>query len=712
MQETTDATGAQGLAATTTGTLRTWQYTYDAYGQLLTTTDPNGQATTNVYYASTDPDVAKRGNVATITNPLGHVTQITAYDANGRPLAISDSNGLVTALSYHPRGWLAARTVGGETTSYSYDGAGQLTLVTLPDGSTLTYSYDGAHRLSQLQDGLGNKIVYTLDAQGNRIKEEAFDPAGTLARTRQQVYDGLNRLHQSVLAAASAVAGPSTTTLTSSANPAISGASVAFIATVTGAAPSGNVNFADGGPSIPGCGAVALTGASNSRTATCNTNSLAVGTHGIVANYSGDAANVASASASLAQGINAPPSGSNVALASVGAVASASSTWDSSYPVLAVNDNERSGAGWGSGGAWADATGGIYPDWVQINFNGSKSIDRIVVYTLQNDPSNPIDPPDTLTFSAYGVTDFTLQAWNGSAWITFATVTGNNLVKRTVTFPAVTTDGIRVTITNALQSFSRIAEIAAWGVAGPSLPPTTTLLASSLNPATVGANVTFTATVSGSNPTGNANFTEGGSAIGGCSAVALIGSGSSRTAACSTSTLAVGTHSIVANYGGNANNAPSTSAPLTQLINGAASGSNVALASVGAVASASSTWDSAYPVLAVNDNERSGAGWGNGGGWADATGGIYPDWVQINFNGSKTIDRVVVYSLQDNWSSPVDPPDTLTFSAYGVTDFTLQAWNGAAWVTFATVTGNNLVKRTVTFPAVTTDRVRVNVTNA
>jgi len=88
--------------------------------------------------------------------------------------------------------------VGGETTTYDYDAAGQLTKVTLPDASYLQYTYDGAHRLTQIQDGLGNKIVYTLDAMGNRIKEQAYDPSLQLARMRQQVYDSLNRLHQSV----------------------------------------------------------------------------------------------------------------------------------------------------------------------------------------------------------------------------------------------------------------------------------------------------------------------------------------------------------------------------------------------------------------------------------------------------------------------------------------------------------------------------------
>ena len=63
----------------------------------------------------------------------------------------------------------------------------------------------------------------------------------------------------------------------------------------------------------------------------------------------------------------------------------------------------------------------------------------------------------------------------------------------------------------------------------------------------------------------------------------------------------------------------------------------------------------AYPVSAINNNERAGTGWNNGGGWADGTPGTFPDWVQITFNGSKTIDRVVVYSLQDNYTQPVEP---------------------------------------------------------
>jgi YD repeat-containing protein len=45
-----------------------------------------------------------QGNLATITNALGHVTRITQYDAHGHPLRIEDPNGLVTTLTTTPAG--------------------------------------------------------------------------------------------------------------------------------------------------------------------------------------------------------------------------------------------------------------------------------------------------------------------------------------------------------------------------------------------------------------------------------------------------------------------------------------------------------------------------------------------------------------------------------------------------------------------------------
>ena len=68
-----------------------------------------------------------------------------------------------------------------------------------------------------------------------------------------------------------------------------------------------------------------------------------------------------------------------------------------------------------------------------------------------------------------------------------------------------------------------------------------------------------------------------------------------------------------------------------------------------------------------------------------------------------------MYSVQDTYSAPIEPTDTMTFTNYGVVDFSIQGWDGGSWVTLATITGNNLVKRTVNIAAYTTDRLRINV---
>src|SRR5438105_3825196 len=164
----------------------------------------------------------------------------------------------------------------------------------------------------------------------------------------------------------------------------------------------------------------------------------------------------------------------NVALAGNGGVASASSTLPG-YPVVAINDNERAGVNWGNGGGWADGTFDTYPDWVEIDFSGSKTIDHVVVYTVQDNWPNPVEPTDTLAFTRWGITDFAVQGWFSKGWVTLGSVSSNNLVKRTVSFPATTTDRIRINITNALASSSRITEVEAWAVTAIVPPPPTAL---------------------------------------------------------------------------------------------------------------------------------------------------------------------------------------------------------------------------------------------
>ncbi|MDJ0889632.1 MAG: DUF6531 domain-containing protein, partial [Gammaproteobacteria bacterium] len=174
---------------TATGASRTWSHRYTPEGLLAATDGPRTDvADVTVYTYDAD------GNRVRITNALDQATDVTAHDALGRPLTVIDPNGLVTRLAYGPRGRLLTRDVGGAVTRFDYDGAGNLVRLDMPNGASLEYVYDAAHRLIAVVDGLGNRIDYTLDARGNRLKEEFSDPLGILTRTRSRVYDQLNRL--------------------------------------------------------------------------------------------------------------------------------------------------------------------------------------------------------------------------------------------------------------------------------------------------------------------------------------------------------------------------------------------------------------------------------------------------------------------------------------------------------------------------------------
>jgi YD repeat-containing protein len=217
-QQTTYAYNSQGditqktITDTAANTAHSWNtaYTYAAAvpGVLLQKVEDGPRTdvsdlTTYDYYpadaACTGGNLGCRGQLKQITDALGHITQLTRYSANGQLEQLTDPNGLVMNMAYDLRQRLVSLDAGGEITTYSYDPAGQLTRVTRPDGAYLAYTYDAAHRLIKTQDNLGNTLSYTLDAMGNRVKEEAYDPGGQLARSQSRVYDALSRLQNLVL---------------------------------------------------------------------------------------------------------------------------------------------------------------------------------------------------------------------------------------------------------------------------------------------------------------------------------------------------------------------------------------------------------------------------------------------------------------------------------------------------------------------------------
>ena len=170
---------------------RTTTWTYNAQGLVTSEDGPRTDVSDITAY-----EYDAQGNRTRITNALGQVTQITSHDDAGRPREIIDPNGARTQLAYDARGRLTETTTAGATTHLTYDPAGNLIRITHPDGSYLAYHYDAAHRLTGSSDTLGNRINYSLDQAGNRLREEVFDPEGRLHQSQQHQYDQLNRLRQ------------------------------------------------------------------------------------------------------------------------------------------------------------------------------------------------------------------------------------------------------------------------------------------------------------------------------------------------------------------------------------------------------------------------------------------------------------------------------------------------------------------------------------
>ena len=385
-----------------------------------------------------------------------------------------------------------------------------------------------------------------------------------------------------------------------------------------------------------------------------------------------------------------------------------SSTASSTYPAGAVINGDRRGASYYGGDVWHDATGATFPDWVEIAFAGSKTIDEIAVYGVQDAWDAPSEPSPTLTWRYWGVADFTVQTWTGSAWqiVSGGVIRGNRLVKRAMTFPPITTARIRVLVEGSVDGWSRLTEVEAFqgggGTPGNSAPA-----------------VSLTSPAEGASAVAPASFTVAATASdaeGPVASVAFfandvsIGQDTASPFSLPWANVAAGSYTVTAIVT-DAGGLSTTSAPVHVTVTAPGGGTrlNVAAAAQGGAALASSSFSAGYPVTAVINGDRRGASYYGGDVWHDATGASFPDWVEIAFAGSKIIDEVAVYGVQDAWDTPSEPSPALTWRYYGVSDFTVQAWTSAGWQTVpgGVIRGNALVKRSIAFPAVTTTRIRV-----
>ncbi len=186
---------------------RTWNHHYfpdtdppSRAGRLQSIDGPRADVAdiTTFSYHSSD-DTANRfraGDLQSTVNAAGHITEYLEYDGSGRLTKLKDANGVITSLSYHPRGWLASLSTDGVVTAFTYDKVGNMIRTVSHDGSSVDYRYDAAHRLVEITDSQGNRIAYALDAAGNRIEENTFDDSNVLRRHLSRTFNSVSQLKQ------------------------------------------------------------------------------------------------------------------------------------------------------------------------------------------------------------------------------------------------------------------------------------------------------------------------------------------------------------------------------------------------------------------------------------------------------------------------------------------------------------------------------------
>ena len=182
---TYDYLGDQTSATTPDGSTTT--STYDHLGELTSTADAYGDTTTYTYNHS--------GQVSQVMNPDTSFTQYS-YDQAGRLTGVADypaapaGQGVTATRSesfgYDPDGnQTSVKDWNGDTTSYSYDAAGDPTSTVQPVSSsssiTTSTGYDAAGNQTAATDGNGNTTWTTYNPWN--LPESVIEPATPAAAT-------------------------------------------------------------------------------------------------------------------------------------------------------------------------------------------------------------------------------------------------------------------------------------------------------------------------------------------------------------------------------------------------------------------------------------------------------------------------------------------------------------------------------------------------
>jgi large repetitive protein len=355
-------------------------------------------------------------------------------------------------------------------------------------------------------------------------------------------------------------------------SPIVAGTTETITANLTSSSATGTVTFTDGST-------VLATVPVSSGVAVYSTSTLAQGTHNMTISYSGDANYLAisspltvvvlgSTSISVVSNLNPSTSGQTVTFTATVVPTAATGTvqfYDGS--TLLATSTLTNGVATYSSSSLALGTHSITAD-----YSGSSSYGQSYSSTLSEvikgatsvtlaSSLNPSTAGSAVTFTASvtpSAATGNIQFLDGSTVLGTITLANGSASFSTSSLAAgthsITADYTGSTTYNAANS-SVLSQVVKAN--------TTVTLSSSLNPATVGSAVTFTAAVSPSSATGTVQFLDGATVLG---SAPLVGGSASFT----TSSLSQGANSITASYGGDAADTASTSAALAETVNPAA----------------------------------------------------------------------------------------------------------------------------------------------
>ncbi len=183
-------------------------FTYDAAGNLETTTDAEQSTIANTYdpldrlETTTDEqsNVTRYGydhvgNLTSVTDPLQHETTYE-YDARNRLRSTTDPDGGITTYEYDPDDNLVALVDPvGNRTGFRYDARDRLVTETDPLGESTLYEYDAVNSLIRKTDRNGRITNFVYDDIDRLVTETWVDADGmTVVNTISYEYDDASNL--------------------------------------------------------------------------------------------------------------------------------------------------------------------------------------------------------------------------------------------------------------------------------------------------------------------------------------------------------------------------------------------------------------------------------------------------------------------------------------------------------------------------------------